>query len=153
MKTFFSVCSGLGSIFQIFPLTLNQSRLETTTLLPSGLVYLLLCFLCKFFIHHLLRLYYVCLLLIMKRKNWCLWKIFCSVFTYSLLLWTLIVNCSRCQTLSPLINVWPTLTNVLHNELQQKVNKVILGEYFETEKPCLFYFCVDVARILKLAQY
>ena len=30
-KTFFSVCSGLGSIFHIFPLTVNQ-RLETAIL-------------------------------------------------------------------------------------------------------------------------
>ena len=48
MKTIFSVCSGLGSIFH---LTVNQ-RLETATLLPSGLVYLLLCFFCKVSIHH-----------------------------------------------------------------------------------------------------
>ena len=52
MKTFFSGCSGLGSIFQIFPLTVNQ-RPETVTLLPLGLVYLFLCFLCKVSIHHL----------------------------------------------------------------------------------------------------
>ena len=37
MKTIFSVCSGIGSIFQIFPLTVNQ-RPETATLLPFGLV-------------------------------------------------------------------------------------------------------------------
>ena len=45
VKTFFSVCSGIGSIFQIFLLTVKQ-RPETATLLPSGVVYLLLCFLC-----------------------------------------------------------------------------------------------------------
>ena len=38
MKTIFSVCSGIGSIFQIFPLNMNQ-RPETATLLPFGLVY------------------------------------------------------------------------------------------------------------------
>ena len=48
MKTILSVCSGLGSIFQIFPLTVNQ-RPETVTLLPLGLVYLFLCFLFKSF--------------------------------------------------------------------------------------------------------
>ena len=37
MKTIFSVCSGIGSIFQIFPLNMNQ-RPETATLLPFGLV-------------------------------------------------------------------------------------------------------------------
>ena len=47
-------------------MTVDQ-RPETVTLLPSGLVYLLLCFVCKVSIHHLLRLFYVCLLL--KRKN------------------------------------------------------------------------------------
>ena len=58
MRTIFSVCSGIGSIFQIFPLTVNQ-RPETATLLPSGLVYLLLCFLSKVSTHHgqLLRLF------------------------------------------------------------------------------------------------
>ena len=36
---------------------------------------------------------------------------FCFVFTYNLLLWRSIVTCNRCNlTLSPLINVWPTLT-------------------------------------------
>ena len=66
MKTFFTVCSGLGSIFQIFPLTVNQ-RPETVTLLSLGLVYLFICFLCKVSIHHLLRLFYGCILL--KRKT------------------------------------------------------------------------------------
>ena len=65
MKTIFSVCSGIGSIFQIFPLTVNQ-RPETATLLPSDLVYLLLCVLSKVSTHHLLRLFNVCLLL--KRR-------------------------------------------------------------------------------------
>ena len=76
MKTIFgvsaSVCSGIGSIFQIFPLTVNQ-RPETAALLPSELVHLLLCFLSKVSTHHLLRLFNVCLLL--KRKNLCPWKI------------------------------------------------------------------------------
>ena len=67
MKTIFSVCSGIDSIFQIFPLTVNQRPPETATLLPSGLVYLLLCFLSKVSTYHLLRLLNVCLLL--KRKN------------------------------------------------------------------------------------
>ena len=51
VKTIFSVCSGIGSIFQIFPLTVNQ-RQETVTLLHSGLVYLLLCFPSKVSTHH-----------------------------------------------------------------------------------------------------
>ena len=38
MKTIFSVCSGIGLIFQIFPLNVNQ-RPETATLPPFGLVY------------------------------------------------------------------------------------------------------------------
>ena len=33
----------------------------------------------------------------------------------------------------------------------KKVNKGFLWEYFETEKPCFVYFCVDFARFLKLA--
>ena len=96
MKSIFSVCSGIGSIFQIFPLTVNQ-RPETATLLPSGLVYLLLCFLSKVSTHHLLRLFNVYLLL--KRKNWCLWKI-SALFLYSLLLWRSIVTCNRCSIVS-----------------------------------------------------
>ena len=86
----FSGRSGLGSIFQIFLLTVNQ-RPGTVTLPPLGLVYLFLCFLCKVSIHHLLRLFYVCLLL--KRKDWCLWKISASI----LLLWRSIVTCNRCK--------------------------------------------------------
>ena len=39
----------------------------------------------------------------------------------------------------------------MYNELQQKVNKVFLEEFFKTERPCLFYFCVDVARIFNKA--
>ena len=73
--------------------TVNQ-RPETVMLLPLGLVYLFLYFLCKVSIHHLLRLFYVCLLL--KRKNWCLWKISASL----LLLWRSIVTCNRCNIVS-----------------------------------------------------
>ena len=39
-------------------------------------------------------------------------------------------------------------SNFLHDEPQQKVNKVFLGKYLEIERPCLFYFCMDVARKL-----
>ena len=99
MKTFFSGCSGLGSIFQIFPLTVNQ-RPETVTLLPLGLVYLFLCFLCKVSIHHLLRLFYVCLLL--KRKNWCLWKISAlflrTIYSYGRSIVTGVVSSHKCLT-------------------------------------------------------
>jgi len=103
------VVRDLARSFRSFHWPWTNQRPETVTLLPLGLVYLFLCFLCKVSIHHLLRLFYVCLLL--KRKNWCLWKISASFFTYNLLLWRSIVTCKRCNlTLSPLINVWPTLT-------------------------------------------
>ena len=80
---------------------------ETVTLLPSGLVYLLLCFLSKVSTHYLLRLFYVCLLL--KRKNCCPWKISALPFLHTIYsdgdrLWLL-----TGVILSPLINVWPTL--------------------------------------------
>ena len=98
MKTIFSVCSRIGSIFQIFPLTMNQ-RPETATLLPSGLVYLLLCFLSKVSTDYFLRLFNVCLLL--KQKNWSLWKISTLfLLTYNLLLWRPIVICNRCNVVS-----------------------------------------------------
>ena len=97
MKTIFSVCSGIGSIFQIFPLTVNQ-RPETATLLPSGLVYLLLCFLSKVSTHHLLRLFNVCLLL--KRKNWCLWKISAVFFLRIIYSYGGLVTCNRCNIVS-----------------------------------------------------
>ena len=110
VKTFFSGCSGLGSIFQIFPLTVNQ-RPETVTLLPLGLVYLFLCFLFKSFhspfTSTILRLSTFEAKELMSLEN------FCFVFTYNLLLWRSIVTCNRCNlTLSPLINVWPTLTKL-----------------------------------------
>ena len=59
----------------------NQ-RPETVTLLPSGLVYLILCFLSKVYTHYLLRLFYVCLLL--KRKNCCPWKISALLFLHTI---------------------------------------------------------------------
>ena len=97
VKTIFSVCSRTSSIFQIFPLTMNQ-RPETATLLPSGLVYLLLCFLSKVSTDYFLRLFNVCLLL--KQKNWGLWKISALLVTYNLLLWRPIVICNRCNVVS-----------------------------------------------------
>ena len=97
MKTFFSGCSGLGSIFQIFPLTVNQ-RPETVTLLPLGLVYLFLCFLFKSFhspfTSTILRLSTFEAKELMSLEN------FCFVFTYNLLLWRSIVTCNRCNIVS-----------------------------------------------------
>ena len=78
MKTIFSICLGISSIFQIFPLTVN----ETATLL----------------LHHLLRLFNVCLLL--KRNNWCLWKISALFLHTIFLLWRSIVTCNRCKIVS-----------------------------------------------------
>ena len=98
MKTFFSGCSGLGSIFQIFPLTVNQ-RPETVTLLPSGLVYLFLCFLFKSFhspfTSTILRLSTFEAKKLMSLEN------FSFGFTYNLLLWRSIVTCNRCNIVSP----------------------------------------------------
>ena len=97
MKTFFSGCSGLGSIFQIFPLTVNQ-RPETVTLLPLGLVYLFLCFLFKSFhspfTSTILRLSTFEAKKLMSLEN------FSFVFTYNLLLWRSIVTCNRCNIVS-----------------------------------------------------
>ena len=98
MKTFVSGCSGLGSIFQIFPLTVNQ-RPETVTLLPLGLVYLFLCFLFKSFhspfTSTILRLSTFEAKKLMSLEN------FSFVFTYNLLLWRSIVTCNRCNIVSP----------------------------------------------------
>ena len=92
MKTFFSGCSRLGSIFQIFPLTVNQMP-ETVTLLPLGFVYLFLCFLFKSFhspfTSTILRLSTFEAKKLMSLEN------FCFVDTYNLLLWRLIVTCNR----------------------------------------------------------
>ena len=149
MKTIFSVCSGIGSIFQIFPLTVNQ-RPETATLLPSGLVYLLLCFLSKVSTHHLLRLFNVCLLL--KRKNWCLWKI-SALFLYNLLLWRSIVTCNRCS----IVSSHKCLTYSNQTFCTMSFNRMLI-KFFGWNISKLrghvsFNFCVDVARILKLAPY
>ena len=78
---------------------------------------------------------------------------FCFVLTYNLLLWRSIVTCNQCNlTLSPLINVWPTLTFCTMSCNRRSI-KFLWGEYFETKRPCLSCFCVDVTRILKLAPY
>ena len=145
MKTFFSGCSGLGSIFQIFPLTVNQ-RPETATLPTSRVVYLLLCFLCKVSIHHLLRLFYDCLLL--KWKNWCLLKISASfshtINSYEDRYW-LVTG----VPLSPLINVWPTLTkHFCTMSFNRKLIKFFGGNISKLRGHVCFFFCVDVARIL-----
>ena len=155
MKTIFgvsvSVCSGIGSIFQIFPLTVNQ-RPETATLLPSGLVYLLLCFLSKVSTHHLLRLFNVCLLL--KRKNWCLWNLnFCFVFTYNLLLWRSIVNCNRCNIVPSHKCLTYTNQTFCTMSFSRKLIKFFGWNISNLRGHACFDFCVDVARILKLAPY
>ena len=62
MKTIFSVCSGIWLDLSDLS-TDREQRPETATLLRSGLVYLLLCFLSKVSTHHLLRLFNVCLLI------------------------------------------------------------------------------------------
>ena len=101
MKTFFCGCSGLGSIFQIFQMTVNQ-RPQTATLVPLGLVYLIFYFFVKFpfTIYFDLRLFTFEAKELMSLEN------FCFVFTYNLLLWRSIVTCNQCNlTLSPLINV------------------------------------------------
>ena len=93
MKTFFSGCSGLGSICQIFPLTVNQ-RPQTVTLLPLGLVYLFLCFHSPF-TSTILSLSTFEAKKLMSLEN------FCFTFTYNLLLWRSIVTCNRCNIVSP----------------------------------------------------
>ena len=78
---------------------------------------------------------------------------FCFVFTYNLLLLRSIVTFNRCNlTLSPLINVWRTLTFCTVN-FNRKLIKFFWGNNFETKRSCLFYFCVEGARVLKLAPY
>ena len=54
--------------------------------------------LCKNIVH-LLRLFNICLLL--KRKNWCLWKI-SALFLHTIysLWWRSIVTCNRCNIVS-----------------------------------------------------
>ena len=127
MKTIFSVCSGIGSIFQIFPLTVNQ-RPETATLLPSGLVYLLLCFLSKVSTHHLLRL-------------------------FNLLLWRSIVTCNRCNIVSSQKCLTYTNQTFCPISFNRKLIKFLGWNISKLRGHVCFHFCVDVARILKLVPY
>ena len=65
---------------------------------------------------------------------------FCFVFTYNLYLWRSIVTCNRCNlTLSPLINVWPTLTFCTMS-FNRRLIKFLWGEYFETRGHVCFIF-------------
>ena len=68
---------------------------------------------------------------------------FCFVFTYNLLLWRSIVTCNRCN----IVSSHKCLTRINQSFCTMSFNRK-LRKYFETERPCLFYFCVDVARIL-----
>ena len=155
MKIIFSVFSGLGSIFQIFPLTVNWGS-ETVPLLPSGLVHLLLCFPCKFFIHHLLRPFYVCPrkdkigLSTFEAKELMSLENFCFVFTYNLLLWRSIVTCNWCNIVSSHKCLTYTSQTFCTRSFNRKLITVF-GGIFWNWGPCLF--CVDVARILKLSPY
>ena len=150
MKTFFSGCSGLGSIFQIFPLTVNQ-RPETVTLLPLGLVYLFLCFLFKSFhspfTSTILRLSTFEAKELMSLEN------FCFVFTYNLLLWRSIVTCNRCNIVSSHKCLTYTNQTFCTMSFNRKLIKFFGGNISKLRGHVCFNFCVDVARILKLAPY
>ena len=148
MKTFFSGWSGLGSIFQIFPLTVNQ-RPETVTLLPLGLVYLFLCFLFKSFhspfTSTILRLSTFEAKELMSLEN------FCFVFTYNLLLWRSIVTCNRCNIVSSHKCLTYTNQTFCTMSFNRKLIKFFGGNISKLRGHVCFNFCVDVARILKLA--
>ena len=135
MKTFFSGCSGLGSIFQIFPLTVNQ-RPETVTLLPLGLVYLFLCFLFKSF--HSPFTWTILRLSTFEAKKLMSLENFSFVFTYNLLLWRSIVTCNRCNIVSSHKCLTYTNQTFCTMSFNRKLIKFFWGEYFETETPCLF---------------
>ena len=135
-------------MFHIFQLAVNQ-RPETVTLLPSGLMYLLLCFLCKVSIHHLL---YVCLTFdakeLMSLEN------FCFVYTYKLLIWRSIVTWNQCNIMASHKCLTCTNQTFCTMSFNSKLIKVFGGNILKLRAgPCLFYFCVDIAWILKLAPY
>ena len=77
---------------------------------------------------------------------------FCFVYTYNLLLWRSIATCHRCNIVSSHICLTYTNQTFWRMSLNRQLIK-FPGEYLETESPSLFYFCVDLARILKLGPY
>ena len=149
MKTIFSVCSGIGSIFQIFPLTVNQ-RPETATLLPSGLVYLFV-FLVKFpltiYFDYLTFVYRFEAKELMSLEN------FCFVFTYNLFLWRSIVTCNRCNIVSSHKCLTYSNKTFCTMSFNRKLIKFFGRNISKLRGHVCFNFCVDVARILKLAPY
>ena len=134
MKTIFSVCWRIGSIFQILPLTVNQ-RPETVTLLPSGLVYLLLCFISKVSTHHLLD--YLTFVYFWSERIDVFGKFLLCFYvqkTYGRSIVTGVVSSHKCLTYTNQI-----LCTMSFNR------KLIMflgggGEYFETEGPWFVLF-------------
>ena len=57
------------------------------------------------------------------------------------------------KTLSPFINVCLKLANPLASGTSRKLTKFFRAIFLKREAMFCFYFCVDVARILKLAPY
>ena len=144
MKTIFSVCTGIGSIFQIFPLTVNQ-RPETATLLPSGLVYLLLYFLSKVSTHHSLSTF--------EAKELMSLENFCFVFISNLLFWRSIVTCNRCNIVFSYKCLTYTNQTFCPMSFNRKSIKFFGRNISKLRGHVCFNFCVDVARILKLSPY
>ena len=140
----------VGSIFQIFPPTVNQ-RSETVTLFPLGLVYLHL-----FFVKFPFTIYFDYFTFVY------FWSERIDVFGKFLLRFhiqfTLMeidsdLACNRCNIVSSHKCLTYTNQTFCSTRFNIKLIKFFGGEYFETERPCLFYFCVDIARILKLTRY
>ena len=126
MKTIFSVCSGFGSIFHIFPLTVNQ-RLETATLLPLGLAYLLLCILCKVLIQHLLRLF--TFVYFWSQRIDVFGKfLLCLYIRFTLM--EIDSDCNRCNIVSS-HKCWPKLTKLFAQWASTKIWYSFLGGIFQ----------------------
>ena len=148
MKTIFSLFSGIGLFFQIFPLTVNQ-RPETAALLSSGLVYLVLYFLSKVSTPHLLRLL---TFVYFWSERIDLFGKFLLSFTYNLLLWRSIVTCNRCN----IVSSHKCLTYTNQTFCAMSFNRKLIkfgGNISKLRAHVCFNCCVDVPRILKLAPY
>ena len=139
----------VGPIFQIFPLTVNQ-RLQTITLLPSGLVYLLSVFFVKspFIIYFD---YFTFVYFWSERID--VFGKFLLRFTYNLLLWRSIVTCNRCNIVSSHKCLTYTNQTFCTMSFNRKLIKFFGWNISKLRGHVCFNFCVDVARILKLAPY
>ena len=78
---------------------------------------------------------------------------FLLVFTYNLLFWRSIVTCNRCNIVSSHKCLTYTNQTFCTMSFSRKLIKFFGGNISKLRDHVCFNFCVDVARILKLAPY